>query len=73
VIADARALGWVGECWSDPDIDIQNWGASLLDQLLFRNVVDAETAEPLIRVGEAHANAAVRDAMRAIRRWLETS
>ncbi len=38
-IADRRALQWVPEFLSDDDPTIQNWGAALVDQLVFRSEI----------------------------------
>jgi len=58
--ASARALPWTAEFLTSDDRDIQNWGASLLDQLLFRDVVEAEGAKPYIQMVKQHPNPDVR-------------
>ncbi len=47
VAADERALKWVKEFLNDPDRGIQLWGFSILDQLLWSNLVYEEGIELL--------------------------
>jgi hypothetical protein len=70
VIADERALPWVKEFLQDPDIGIQNWGAGLLDQMMWSKLVDPEDAEDLIVCAEQHANEKVRETAAFIRSFL---
>lgn len=70
VVADARALPWVDEWLGDPDEEIQHWGASVLDRLVWEGVVELARAEPLIQRAEAHDNRRVRDRMLWLREEL---
>ena len=75
VIADRRVLPWIEEFWADPDPGIQNWGAGVLDQLLWGGGMDANGAdykevERLIDHGETHPNPGVRELMTFIRKYL---
>jgi hypothetical protein len=70
VVADRRALGWVGEFLEDPDDGIQEWGAGVLDQLLWSNLVTEEEAEPLLANAEKHPNPQVRRRAEFIRGYL---
>jgi len=66
VVADERALPWVGEFLADPDLEIQAWGIGVVDQLLFSALVDAESCEPLLALARSHENPQVREAAAAI-------
>ena len=70
VVADHRALSWVGEFLDDQDESIQSWGIGVLDQLLWRNLVLPEEAESLLVRAEGHANPVVREKTEWIRSFL---
>lgn len=70
VVADGRALGWVDEFLDDADAQIQNWGAGVLDQLIFSWLVDGEEVEGLILRMEGHANPGVRERAEVIRDFM---
>jgi HEAT repeat protein len=61
VVADRRALPWVAEYLANPDMEIQGWGAGIVDQLLWSELVDPEDCEFLLVVIENHPNEAVRE------------
>lgn len=71
VVADRRALPWIPEFLNDPDADVQSWGAGVLDQLLFSELVDPEDVEDLIKAAEQHPNQLVRERADFIRRHLK--
>jgi len=66
--ATAPALPWVQTFLESQDTDVQNWGVSLLDQLLFRRAVEPEQAESYISQAERHPNPLVRAAAETIRK-----
>ena len=72
VVADKRALPWVEEFLKDPDPGIQLWGAGLLDQLLWSELVEPTTAEPQLRLAEAHNNEGVVEKARFVRDFLQS-
>jgi hypothetical protein len=72
VVADRRALGWVGEFLADEDADIQGWGVLVLDQLLYSGLV-AEEAEPLVVGAETHPNPEIRERAKILRGYLRAS
>jgi hypothetical protein len=71
--ATARTLPWVATFLADQDQDVQTWGASLLDQLVFRRAVEPEEAEPYIAAAEAHPNPSVKRTAALIRDFVLTS
>jgi len=68
--AVARSLPWVNTFLQDKDVEVQNWGVSLLDQLVFRGEVEPQDAEPYIVAAEGHPNPDVQRMARAIREFL---
>jgi hypothetical protein len=72
VVADNRALPWVDEFLKDPDAGIQLWGAGLLDQLLWSELIEPTAAEPQLRIAEVHDNEGVVERARFIRDFLQS-
>jgi HEAT repeat protein len=70
VIADKRVLPWVKEFLDDPDEGIQAWGFGVLDQLLWREFVQPEDAEPLLIIAEHHPNQRMHEHARFVRDYL---
>ena len=70
VVADRRVLPWIPEFLADPDLDIQAWGASVLDQLTFSQLVAPEEAEELLCLMERHEYHLVRERATRIRGFL---
>lgn len=70
VVADARALPWVREFLEDPDEVVQAWGAGVLDQLLWGELVEAGQAEQLLSIAETHPNERVRETAAFVRGYL---
>jgi HEAT repeat protein len=68
--ADRRALPWISEFLEDEDAQIQVWGVSVLDQMLFSYLIEPEEAEDLLRKAEQHENEAVRERADDIRGYL---
>jgi hypothetical protein len=60
VVADRRALSWVQEFLDDPEPGIQNWGAGVLDQLLWSRLVQPDECAKLLESMGTHPNASVR-------------
>ena len=71
VVADKRAVDWIDEFLEDEDVDIQNWGVGVLDQLLWSDLVEPEAVEPLLAKAEIHTNAKVRETAEFIRGFLK--
>ena len=71
VVADRRALGWVGEFLDDPDKGIQIWGIGLLDQLLCSDLIEPEEAEFFLKRAENHNNPGVRQKAEFVREYLK--
>ena len=70
VAADERALGWISEFLEDDDQVIQTWGAGVLDQLLWSELVEPEAAEDLLAQAANHKNESVRERAEFIRGFL---
>ena len=49
VVADRRALAWIPELLADEDAEIQAWGAGVLDQMIWSELIDADEAEDLLQ------------------------
>jgi hypothetical protein len=71
--ATARTLPWVATFLADRDRDVQTWGVSLLDQLIFRRAVEPEEAEPYIAAAEGHSNPDVKRTAALIRNFMENA
>jgi len=70
VLADKRVLLWVNEFLDDKDEGIQTWGFGVLDQLLWKELVEPEEAEPLLVRAEQHSNPRVRENASFVREYL---
>jgi len=70
VVADRRALPWVGELLGDDDAEVQIWATGVLDQLLWSELIEPEEAEDLLRAAEQHTNPSVPERAAFIRRFL---
>ncbi|HEY1068586.1 MAG TPA: hypothetical protein VGE52_20850, partial [Pirellulales bacterium] len=68
--ADRRGIAWAATLLSDPDPEIQNMAAGLVDQLLWGDGLDPTEAEPHLRQMESHSNAYVRRQAERIRDFL---
>ena len=71
-VADRRALPWIPEFFEDEDGLIQAWGAGVLDQLLWSELVEQEEAEELLRTAEQHSNQSVRERTEFVRGYLRS-
>lgn len=71
VVADKRAVGWIAEFLNDDDPEIQAWGAGVLDQLLWSELIFPEDIEHLLVKAETHSNIGVRETAEFIRSFLE--
>ncbi len=60
VVAVANDLPMIEKFLADPDPAVQIWGIGVLDQLLVRQDIDDEAAEPYLRLAEHHPNPDVR-------------
>lgn len=69
VVADHRALPLVKEFLSDPDVAIQSWGASMVDQLLFKQLIEPDQAEEYLSIMMNHSNENVRSHYESIREY----
>ncbi len=72
VVADARVLPWVERFFDDPDDGIQIWGAGVVDQLLWSNLVDPEDCKQLLDRMATHPNSNVRDTHEFISNYLKS-
>jgi hypothetical protein len=70
VVATAADLPLVVEFLVDGDPGVQLSGVGMLGQLVFARCVDAENAEPYLRMAERHPNLQVRDKAAGIREIL---
>ena len=70
VVADKRAVDWIDEFLNDDDLEIQSWGAGVLDQLLWSELVEPDDIEHLLAKAEAHSNIGVRETAEFIRGFL---
>lgn len=70
VLADKRVLLWVNEFLDDEDEGIQAWGFGVLDQLLWKELVEPEEAEALLVRAEQHGNQGVRENAGFVREYL---
>ena len=70
-IADSRALPWVEEFLANEDEEIQDWGLTLVDQLLFSGRAFPEECVTLLDTAEQHANLHIRTRAAEIRRSLQ--
>ncbi len=53
-LSDKSALKWVPEFLNDPDESIQNWGAGIVDQLLFKEFIDEEDCVDELAMMDTH-------------------
>ena len=70
VVADESALKWSVEFLTDPDRDIQSWGAGLVDQLLWSNFVEKDECEDILELMKSHSNPAVKESYAFIMEFL---
>jgi hypothetical protein len=70
VVADESALKWANEFLNDPDEGIQNWGAGLVDQLLWSDHVQKEDCKSVLEIMKSHNNQSVRDLYKFIQEYL---
>lgn len=70
VVADRRALPWIPEFLQDDDALIQAWGAGVLGQLLWSELIEPEEAERLLIAVDQHSNEPVRERAEFIRGFL---
>ncbi|MES2789698.1 MAG: HEAT repeat domain-containing protein [Planctomycetota bacterium] len=61
VVADRRALPWIRRFLEDPDPGIQTWGAGIVDQLLWSDLIEPAECEDLLLMMVNHSNEQVRD------------
>ena len=69
VVADGRVLPWVPRLLADPDEGIQNWTASLLDQLVWSGFIDPDDQHALFENALAHPNPQVRATIERLLEW----
>jgi hypothetical protein len=66
VVADQKVLGWIPEFFADPDPSIQAWGMGVIDQLLFRGLVDESDVQSLLESALNHDNFYIREQAAAL-------
>ncbi len=59
-IARPEMVSWVAEILKDPEPSMQCCGASLLEQLIYQELVQIEDVQELIQMVKEHSNADVR-------------
>lgn len=69
-VGDRRALPWLSGYLDDSDSIIQMCGASVLDHLLFLDLVEPQETEGLLKKAQHHENEAVRERAESIRIFL---
>jgi len=72
VVADRRALVWVGNFLSDADVEIQAWGIGVVDQIGFSGLISFEECEELLKIADNHGNPYVRERAQDIRRMFQS-
>jgi len=65
-------MTWISEFLEDEDALVQVWGIGVLDQLLWSNLIETESAEMLLRTAEQHRNHSVREQAAFIRSYLDS-
>ena len=70
-VADRRALGWVAEFLGDEDEEIQMWGAGMLEQLVYSELLSKQETGELLEKMDEHENPSVRETAESIKRHLE--
>jgi hypothetical protein len=71
VVADRRALSWVDEFLNDSDPGVQNWGAGMVDQLLWSELVEPEECQELLEKMKQHPNEHLRETATWIESFLQ--
>lgn len=61
VLATRDTLPWVSTFLTDPDPTIQNWGAGVVDQLLWSELVVPAECAALLHTMKTHPSASVRE------------
>jgi hypothetical protein len=70
LVTVAPSLGSPGISIEDSDAMIQVCGVSVLEHLLYLDLIEPEEAEELLRKAERHENGAVRERAESIRSFL---
>jgi hypothetical protein len=70
VLADETALKWASEFLSDPDQEIQMWGAGLVDQLLWSHFIEEEDCKDILEIMKEHQNPEVKSRYEVIIQFL---
>jgi hypothetical protein len=55
-ISDKQAVQWIAQFLSDPDAEIQAWGAGVIDQLLWDECLTPKEAAPFLEIMRDHPN-----------------
>ena len=61
VVADGRVLPWIPRFLTDSDDSIQLWGAGIVDQLLWSNLLEFDECEDVLELMAEHPNDQVRE------------
>ena len=72
VVADSRVLPWIPNFLADSDAGVQTWGAGIVDQLLWSNLIEADDCADLLHVMSEHSNEQVRERYEFICSFLES-
>ncbi len=66
IVADRRALPWIAEYLTDPDPQIQFWGAGIVDQLLYSGLIEVEECESILQIMATHSHERIREQYEAL-------
>lgn len=70
-VADRRVLPWVRQYLHDADVGVQEWGAGIVDQLLWSELMEPEEAADLLDEMSRHPSAGIRARVEWIRSFLQ--
>jgi HEAT repeat protein len=60
-VGDGRVLKWIPEFLADSDRTIQNLSMRIIEQLLYRHLIDDEDVEEILEAALTHENEVVRE------------
>ncbi|EGF93643.1 hypothetical protein ABI_20840 [Asticcacaulis biprosthecium C19] len=65
-IGDARVLAWIPLYLSDANAAVRAWGIGILEELYYRDEVESEAYEAVLRLALAHPENYIREAAVAL-------
>lgn len=60
-VGDYRVLGWIPEFLADPDATIQSLSMRIIDQLLYRHLIDDEDVQEILEAASTHESEGIRE------------